>query len=76
MFNLGGKRPQTATLTLAGGKIDVDGAFEKGETLVLEVVCVVNKVAQKDKHDTSTGQVVSCEQQHTARITDLRVTQS
>lgn len=75
MFDVGGKKATTGTLRLTGGKIDlVDGkAFKKGTTVVLEVVAVVNSVGQVDKHDAETGQVVSCEQRHSARITDLRI---
>lgn len=78
MFDAGGKRPQSASIRLSGGKIElVDGkAFQKGDIIVLEVVAVVREVAQRDKPDPKTGIVVSCEQKHVAQITDVRVTET
>lgn len=75
MFDLGGMVPETATLKFNGGKITLaDGtAFRKGETVRFEGVAVVNVIAQKDAHDAQTGVVVSSEQRHEARITELRV---
>src|SRR4051812_33487453 len=75
LFDAGGKRPTSASMKLAGGKIAlVDGrAFKKGDTIRLEITAVVNDVGQKDTADKATGQVVSCEQRHVARIVDLRV---
>lgn len=75
LFNAGGKKPQTATLKLAGGKIAlVDGrAFRKGDTIQFEATAVVREVAQRDKPDAQTGIVVSAEQRHVAYITDLRI---
>ncbi len=71
--NLGGKRPTSASLRLTGGKIAVaEGtAFKKGMTVRFSGAAVVNDVSQKDAHDASTQQVVSAEQVHKARITDL-----
>jgi hypothetical protein len=75
LFQAGGKAPTSASLTLTGGKVGlVDGrAFQKGDTITVTVTAVVTGVAQQDKADAKTGIVMSCEQKHTARITDLRV---
>lgn len=78
MFDAGGKKPQSASIRLSGGKIElVDGrAFNKGDIVMLEVVAVVREVGQRDKPDPQTGIVVSCEQKHVAQITDVRVVES
>lgn len=75
MFNLGGKLPTGSTLALTGGKVDlVQGqAFSKGDRVRLTIEAVVNEVGQKDAHDPKTGQVVSCEQRHKARIVDMQL---
>lgn len=75
MFNLGGKLPTGSTLTLTGGRVElVDGqAFNKGDRIRLTVEAVVNEVGQKDAHDPKTGQVVSCEQRHKARVVDMQL---
>jgi hypothetical protein len=72
---MGGKEPQGATLKLVGGKVKLQEgtALEKGMTIRFSGVAVVNFVGQKDQHDSATSQVVSAEQRHEARITDLRV---
>lgn len=74
-FNLGGKLPTGSSLALTGGKVAlVDGqAFHKGDRVKLTIEAVVNNVGQKDAHDPKTGQVVSCEQQHKARIVDVQL---
>lgn len=74
-FDAGGKKPGSASLRLTGGKVSlVDGqAFKKGETIVLQIVAVVDSVKLQDKKDSATGMVVSCEQQHTARVSDIRI---
>lgn len=73
MFNLGGKRATGSSLALTGGKVSlVDGqAFNKGDRIKLTIEAVINDVGQKDAHDPKTGQVVSCEQRHKARIVDV-----
>jgi hypothetical protein len=75
MFDLGGKKAQTASLRLSGGRVMlVDGqAFKKGTTIHFSGVAVIGGVGQQDKTDSKTGQVVSCEQMHVARIVDLMV---
>lgn len=73
IFDMGGKLPDSSSLKFIGGKVSLADAtaFKKGETVVVRVVAVVDSVTQKDKRDTQTGQVVSCEQRHEARITDM-----
>jgi len=75
LFDLGGKRPTSSKLRLAGGAVDVlDGrAFHKGDALSFSGAAVVTAISQQDKRDASTGQVVSCAQLHVALITDLRI---
>lgn len=75
MFDLGGKQAQSSALRLTGGKfLTIDGkAYAKGDVIHFEGTAVVNFVGQQDKHDPKTGIVVSAEQQHRARITDLTV---
>lgn len=70
---VGGKKPTGSGLRLTGGKVDVDGQFQKGETIVLRVTAVVGEVAFIDKTDSKTGQVVGCERRQKARITELTV---
>jgi hypothetical protein len=69
----GGKQPTTSTLRLVGGKIEVDGQFAKGETIVVRIEAVVNEIGFKDQEDSKTGQVVGCERRHRARITGVAV---
>jgi hypothetical protein len=75
LIDFGGKRPQSASLRLVGGKVLLaDGrAFSKGDVIHGSFTAVVNEVGAKDSHDPKTGIVVSAEQKHSARITDLQV---
>lgn len=74
LTGIGGKSPTSASLVLSGGKVVVDsGQFEKGATVVVEVEAVVRQVAFVDSVDSKTGQVVSSDRKHTARIVGLRV---
>lgn len=72
-FKAGGKSPDSATLKLTGGAIDLahGTAFKKGDTITGTFTAVVREVGQRDKEDAKTGHVVSCKQKHEARITDL-----
>lgn len=76
MFDVGGKKANTATLNLTGGKVKlIDGqAFHKGTRIKFSGEAIVNDVGQKDDEDPKTRQVVSAEQRHKARIVDLQVT--
>ena len=75
LFDLGGKRPTSSKLRLAGGSVDViDGqAFRKGDVIRFSGTAVISAVTQQDKRDAQTQQVVSCEQKHIGLITDLRL---
>lgn len=74
-FDVGGKRAQSASIRLSGGKVLLlDGkAFSKGEVIHFSGTAVVREVGQRDKPDPKTGIVVSAEQKHIAEIVDLRV---
>lgn len=73
--SLGGKKPQSATVTLAGGAISLlDGkAFENGDTIQFAGTATVFDVGQRHKADPKTRVVVTAVQRHTARIDDLVV---
>jgi hypothetical protein len=73
---VGGKRVTTASLRLGGGKVDVEGQFDKGEILVLRVEAVVGEVAFVDQTDPKTRQVTGCDRRHKARIVALSVEDS
>lgn len=75
IFDVGGKRANTATMKLTGGKVKlIDGqGFRKGTRVRFTGEAIINEVGQKDEEDPKTGQVVSAEQRHSARIVDLQV---
>jgi hypothetical protein len=70
-FDVGGKSPTGASLSLTGGKVELEGQFAKGETVVLRVEAVVHDVGFKDTVDSKTGQVVGCERRQKARIVSV-----
>jgi hypothetical protein len=76
LIDFGGKRPQSATITLRGGAYELlEGrAFRKGDIVHFQGTAVVYEVGATDKTDGKTGIVVSAKQRHVARITDLIVT--
>lgn len=73
LFDLGGKRPQTAVLSLTGAKleIDPDNGPRKGDTITGTFEAVVLEVGQRDKQDAQTGMIVECKQRHVAAVTNL-----
>lgn len=75
LHSLGGKAPTSGTLTLTGTKLKLEHgqAFNKGDTVVLQIVAVVNDAGQKDQTDKATGIVMACEQYHKAYISDAQV---
>jgi hypothetical protein len=77
-FDAGGKAPQTSSLRLTGGKVElVDGrAFKKGDVIDFSGTAVVREVAVRDKADGQTGIVISAEQKHTGEIIALRIVSS
>lgn len=68
-FAIGGKQPTSSSLRLMGGKVKLEGQFQKGERVVLHVEAVVFDVGFKDETDSKTGQTVGCERHQRARIT-------
>jgi ribosomal protein L21E len=74
-MSVGGKRATGSSLRIVGGKIEVDGQYEKGQTVHLALECTVGEVAFVDQRDASTGQVVGCERRHKARIVGVSVSE-
>jgi hypothetical protein len=74
-IDFGGKQPHSARLTL-GGSVEVDGFFRKGDVLRGTFEAVIVSVGAKDTLDKKTGIVTEAAQTHSARITDLTLTQS
>lgn len=70
---VGGKKATSSTLRIVGGKVDVAGQLEKGQSLRVELELDVTEVAFVDKKDGKTGQVTACERQHKARLAGIRV---
>ena len=70
-FAVGGKKVTTGSVRLVGGKVDVDGNFEKGQRIVLRVEAVITEVAFRDKKDPKTGNVTGCDRAHKATVTGL-----
>lgn len=70
-LSVGGKRPTTSSLRLVGGRVEVEGQFDKGERLVLRIECEVREVAFRNEVDVKTGQVVGCERRQKASITGV-----
>jgi hypothetical protein len=75
LIDFGGKKPQTATVTLAGGQFDLaEGqAYSKGERLFFAGQAQVQAITGRDKLDTKTMIATSAVQHHAARIFELHV---
>jgi hypothetical protein len=75
LIDFGGKKPQTATVTLAGGQFDLaEGqAYSKGERLFFAGQAQVQAITGRDKLDTKTMIPTSAVQHHAARIFELHV---
>jgi hypothetical protein len=71
-LKVGGKKPTTASVRLVGGKVDINGQFDKQDRIALYVEAVIVDVQFPDTIDSKTGQVTSCERKHIARITGVR----
>jgi hypothetical protein len=71
LIDFGGKKPQSATLTLSGGQFELDGAYEKGDRLFFAGQAQVFDVGGRDKLDTKTMIATTAVQRHTARIFEL-----
>lgn len=74
-FDVGGKKPQTASIRFVGGKVTLERgtAFKKGEVIHFEGYAQVVEASPRDKRDRQTRQVVDCELQIRAEIDDLKV---
>lgn len=78
LFAVGGKEPTSASITLAGGAIEIesllkDTPVEKGQVVKFTGYAKVNDVGFKDTEDAKTGQVVGCVKRHKGRILELRI---
>lgn len=67
-FSIGGKTPTGASLHIVGGRVEVNGQFKKGETIIVQMVVRVDSIAFVDEVDRQTGQVIGCERRHKARV--------
>lgn len=74
-FSVGGKKPTGSSLRIVGGRVEVNGQYEKGDLLEITMVVRVCEVGFVDESDEKTQQVVGCERRHKARpVTPPRVT--
>jgi hypothetical protein len=75
LFNAGGKKPNHATVTFAGGKAELEPgtAFQKGDSIRFHGYATVVAATAKDKRDKETGIVLECELLIRAEIDDLEV---
>jgi hypothetical protein len=67
----GGDRPQTASISLRGGKLTVEGEFKKGDVIELYVRAKVAEVHFVDTQDKF-GEVVGTERKHVAKPIAVR----
>ncbi len=75
LFDMGGKKPGTATLTLSIPAVQMLGGqgFKKGDRFEFSGVAQVVAVGQKDKLDKETKIVTESVQVHQAVVVDLVV---
>lgn len=66
-FDVGGKAPDGSTLRVVGGRIEIEGQYEKGDMLKVEMLVEVRSVEFADEVDKKTGQVVGCERRQKAQ---------
>ena len=71
-LNVGGADPTSSKLSFSG-TLDVEGAYQKGGTIVCRLTAVVDEVSFKDTLDKDTGQLTGCERKHKARIVSIDV---
>lgn len=68
--NIGGRKPDKATVKLRGGSIIVpEGQYEKGDTLNLVIGVRCTEVHGVDKMDNSTGEIVETERRQVFKVT-------
>lgn len=68
-----GKQPGTTILSLKGFKVEVDGAFKKGERIKFGGEAVVKRESCDDKLDPTTKQVVEAKVEYTAVVLDFEL---
>jgi hypothetical protein len=66
-FKVGGKKPTSVSLRLAGGKVEVQQELEKGSLVRISYLARVTGVHFTDSDDPKTGQVVGCERKQIAK---------
>jgi hypothetical protein len=67
----GGEEPDSATFKMRGGSIPVEGEFEKGSTIKVEVTLSVDEIQFVDKKDKD-GYVVATERRHIGKTLSIR----
>lgn len=65
---VGGKKPEESELRLVGGAFKVEGQFEKGQDVFVEVRGRVTEVAFADVLDNKTAQATTSKRKHKARV--------
>ena len=71
-FDVGGEEPTTTSVRLLGGAIPLEGELTKGETVTLQITCVVGEIAFVDERDNKTGEITGCERRHKVKIRGAR----
>jgi hypothetical protein len=67
----GGEAPDSSSFRMQGGKVPVEGQFEKGDIIDLLVKVRVTEVDFVDKHDND-GYVVGTDRRHIAKPLSIR----
>lgn len=67
----GGEEPDSSSFKMQGGKVPVEGQFDKGDTIDLLVKVRVAEVDFVDKHDKD-GYVVGVDRRHIAKPLSIR----
>jgi hypothetical protein len=65
---IGGKAPEESELRLVGGAFKVEGQFEKGQDVYVEVRGRVQEVGFADVLDNKTAQATTSKRKHKARV--------
>lgn len=67
-FAVGGKKPQASSLAFTGGKVAVEGQFDKGVDVDVLITGRVHDVGFKDTLDPKTKQATTCDRRQKAQI--------
>lgn len=70
-LNVGGRKPDTSTVSLRGGQIAVEGQLQKGDTVTLLITARVGEVVIADKMDPA-GFVKATTRRHVLRTESVR----